>query len=135
MENPNQLNELLNQLAANPPKIIGGYKKSGWAMKILDKIENDSVEFEPDGNITAKGILLAADETYYPAFLTLDMQSNGKVIGAYFITENTDEFQLLPFEIAKEYMEKEESSLTPFRYRTIEKIEGDIYQKNWPDFS
>ncbi|MDP4085834.1 MAG: hypothetical protein Q8934_14605 [Bacillota bacterium] len=135
MSNPNNSNDLLNLIASNPPKIIGGYKKSGWAVKVLDKISNDPVEVEQDGNITAKAVLLAADETYYPSFLTLDMRHNGKVIGAYLIAESKDEFQLIPFEMAKEYMEKDESKLVPFRYRTIEKVDGDIYQKNWPDFS
>lgn len=135
MKNMNNQNELIEQLAANPPKIIGGYKKSGWATKVLDKISNDSIEKENDGNITAKAILLAADETYYPAFLTLDMQNNGKILGAYFIAEDKEEFQLIPFEIAKEFISKGESELTPFRYRTLEKIEGDAFQTKWPDFS
>jgi hypothetical protein len=135
MNNHKNQNDLLNQFAANPLKVIGGYKKPGWAMKILDKISNDSIEVEQDGNITAKAILLAADESYYPAFLTLDMQNNGKIIGAYLIAENKEEFNLIPFEIAKEYINKKETELTPFRYRTIEKIKEDKYQTKWPDFS
>jgi hypothetical protein len=135
MNNITNQNEFIQQLATNPPKIIGSYKKSGWAIKVLDKISNDSIEREPDGNITAKAILLAADDTYYPAFLTLDMRNNGEIMGAYFIAENKDEFQLIPFELAKEFIPKEDTELTPFRYRTLEKIEGDTYQTKWPDFS
>ena len=33
-----QTNNLLEKLKENPPKIIGGYKKQGWAVKALDKI-------------------------------------------------------------------------------------------------
>ena len=135
MNNIKKESDIFIQLAANPPKVIGGYKKSGWAIKTLDKISNDSVEIEPDGNITAKTILLAADETYYPAFLTLDMGNQGKIVGVYLVAENKEEFNLIPFEIAKDFLNKEDVELTPFRYRTLEKIEGDNYQKKWPDFS
>lgn len=135
MNNGNTPNDILNQLAANPPKVIGGYKKTGWAVKVLDKISNDTIETEPDGNITAKAILLAADESHYPAFLTLDMKSGAKIIGVYLIAENKELFNLIPFEIARDFIDKKDSELTPFRYRTLEKIDGDTFQKNWPDFS
>lgn len=128
-------NEILNQLKGAPPKIIGGYKKSGWAVKTLENIENEAVEKEEDGTITAKAVLLAADETYYPAFLTLDIHNGAKIIGAYLISENDEAYELIPFEIARSFIEKEDEDLTPFRYRTLEKIDGDMYQKNWPDFS
>jgi hypothetical protein len=135
MNNSDHTNEVLSKLSANPPKIIGGYKKSGWAIKILGNITNESVEIEPDGTVTAKAVLLAADQTYYPAFLTLDIENGGKIIGSYLIAENKEEYILIPFEIARDFIHKEDSELTPFRYRTLEKIEGDVYQKNWPDFS
>ena len=32
-----QTNNLLETLKENPPKIIGGYKKQGWAVKALEK--------------------------------------------------------------------------------------------------
>jgi hypothetical protein len=135
MNNSDHTNEVLSKLSANPPKIIGGYKKSGWAVKILGNITNESVEIEPDGTVTAKAVLLAADQTYYPAFLTLDIENGGKIIGSYLIAENKEEYILIPFEIARDFIHKKDSELTPFRYRTLEKIEGDVYQKNWPDFS
>ncbi|PLT31040.1 hypothetical protein [Peribacillus deserti] len=136
MDNQNRNTDLIEQLKNNPPKIIGGYKKPGWALKVLEKISNDSVEHEPDGSsVTAKAILEASDQTYYPAFLTLDMSKKGQVAGAYFISEKNEEFELLPFEIAKEFIKKEEAELTPFKYRTLEQIEGDEIQTNWPDFS
>ncbi|MDP4086638.1 MAG: hypothetical protein Q8934_18855 [Bacillota bacterium] len=135
MNNSNTTNDILTQLAANPPKVIGGYKKSGWAVKTLEKISNDSIEIEPDGNITAKAILLATDQSYYPAFLTLDMKNGAKIIGVYLITDNKDTFGLIPFEIARDFIDKGEIELTPFRYRTLEKIDGDTFQQNWPDFS
>jgi hypothetical protein len=135
MNNLDNSKEILNQLMANPPKIIGGYKKAGWAVKTLEKISNEPIEMESDGTVTAMAVLLAADQTYYPAFLTLDLKDSGKIVGVYLITENKEEYNLIPYEIAKEFVHKEELELIPFRYRTLEKIEGDIYQKNWPDFS
>ncbi|NRD77325.1 hypothetical protein HPT25_07410 [Bacillus sp. BRMEA1] len=135
MNNAENSSEVLTQLSAHPPKIIGGYKKPGWAVKTLEKISNESVEVEEDGTVTAKAVLLAADQTYYPAFLSLDKDSGRKIIGAYLIAEQDEEYILIPFEIAKDFLQKEESELTPFRYRTLEKIEGDLFQKNWPDFS
>ncbi|WP_409299388.1 hypothetical protein V1498_20195 [Peribacillus sp. SCS-26] len=131
-----QNKDLLEQLKAHPPKIIGGYKKPGWALKVLDKISNDAAEYEADRSaVTAKAILEAADGTYYPAFLTLDLNNGGQIAGAYFISEKNEQFELLPFELAKEFIPKEESGLTPFKYRTLEQIEGDEYQANWPDFT
>jgi hypothetical protein len=135
MNNSNNTNDILSQLEAKPPKIIGGYKKPGWAVKTLDKISNDPTEAEEDGTITAKAVLLAADETYYPAFLTLDMKNGGKVIGAYLMAEDEENFNLIPFEMAKGFMKKKDEEITPFRYRTLVKLDGDLYQQNWPDFS
>jgi hypothetical protein len=135
MEQSNSQNELLEQYKENPPKIIGGYKKQGWAVKALEKIDNEAVEHEPDGTITVKVVLEANDKSYYPAFLHLDIKNKGMIIGAYLITEGKEQFDLIPFEIAQAFMEKEEKNLIPFKYRTIEKVDGDEFQKNWPEFS
>lgn len=134
MSEQDQTKELLEQFNENPPKVIGGYKKQGWAVKVLENISNESIEVEEDGTVTAKSILVANDETYYPAFLTLDMKNNGQVIGAYLISEEEDQFILIPFEIAKEFLNKSEEELLPIKYRTLEKIEGDEIQQNWPEF-
>ncbi|NHC38606.1 hypothetical protein G6549_01415 [Bacillus sp. MM2020_1] len=135
MNNANNTNDILSQLEAKPPKIIGGYKKPGWAVKTLDKISNDPTEVEDDGSVTAKAVLMAANETYYPAFLTLDMKEGGKVIGAYLIAEDEENYNLIPFEMAKGFMKKQDEELTPFRYRTLVKLDGDVYQQKWPDYS
>lgn len=135
MEPLKGLDEILEQFKENPPKIIGGYKKQGWAVKALEKIENDAVEYEEDGTVTAKAVLESHDESYYPAFLHLDIKEQGQIIGAYFISETKDQFDLIPFEIAKEFIDKEEKDLIPFKYRTLEKIKGDEFQQNWPEFS
>lgn len=63
------------------------------------------------------------------------MSNKGKIIGAYLISEKEEQFELIPFEVAKHFIDKEESSLIPFKYRTIKKIKGDEYQKEWPNFS
>lgn len=134
MNNEQELKSIIESLKNTPPKIIGGYKKQGWAIKVLDKTSNESIEAESD-TITAKAVLEASDGTYYPAFLTLDMNNNGQFAGAYLLAEDEDQFNLIPYEIAKEFVQKPESDLIPFKYRTLEKIEGDEYQRNWPDFS
>ncbi|PLT35736.1 hypothetical protein [Bacillus sp. V5-8f] len=134
MNNEQELKELIESLKNTPPKIIGGYKKQGWAVKVLDKTSNESIESE-GGSITAKAVLEANDGSYYPAFLTLDMNNNGQISGAYLLAEEEEQFNLIPYEIAKEFLEKPESDLIPFKYRTLEKIEGDEQQQNWPDFS
>jgi hypothetical protein len=135
MDQRNEKNQALEQYKKSPPKIIGGYKKQGWAVKALDKIENDAIEYEEDGTVTAKAVLESNDKCYYPAFLHLDVKNKGQIIGAYFVTETKDQFDLIPFEIAKEFIDKEEKDLIPFKYRTIEKIDNDEFQKNWPEFS
>ncbi|MFJ7858048.1 hypothetical protein ACIQZM_09165 [Peribacillus sp. NPDC097206] len=135
MTNKEETNNLLQKFQENPPKIIGGYKKQGWAVKTLEKTSNPDVEEEENNLVTAKSVLKASDETYYPAFLTLNMENNGQIIGAYLISETEEEFELIPFELALPYTGKEESELLPFTYRTLVQIDGDQSQKNWPDFS
>ncbi|MCZ0757083.1 hypothetical protein [Anoxybacillus sp. J5B_2022] len=127
--------DVWKQLQENPPKLIGGYKKQGWAVKILEKIVNDDVETEGDGLVTAKAVLEANDGTYYPAFLTLDLSKKGQIVGLYLIAENKEQFDLIPFELAKPFLHKPDNELLPFRYRTLVKIEGDEQQTNWPDFT
>ncbi|KFL15841.1 hypothetical protein GT94_13800 [Geobacillus stearothermophilus] len=126
---------LLEQLRKNPPKLVGGYKKQGWAIKVLERIANPDVEDEGDGRVTAKAVLRAQDGTYYPAFLTIDLHQQGRVVGVYFIAENKEQFDLIPFEWAKEFLGKPEQAIIPFRYRTLSKIDGDKQQTHWPDFS
>jgi len=135
MEHLNGEADILEQYKNHPPKIIGGYKKQGWAVKVLEKVDNAAVEYDEDGTVTAKAVLEAADQSYYPAFLQLDVGNKGQIMGAYFIAENKEQFDLIPFEIAKEFIDKEEEELIPFKYRTLEKIDGDETQINWPEFS
>ncbi|MDP4170907.1 MAG: hypothetical protein Q8906_09895 [Bacillota bacterium] len=131
----NNQNDTLLQFKENPPKIIGGYKKQGWAIKVLEKISNETLEYEEDGTVTAMAVLESCDQSYFPAFMHLDLNNKGSIIGVYFIAENKEQFDLIPFEIAKEYIDKQENDLLPFKYRTLEKIEGDEFQVNWPEFS
>lgn len=133
--NNKQFSELKKQFEVDPPKIIGGYKRQVWAQKVLDKIENDDIEKEPKGLISAKAILEAKNGTFYPAFLLLDTKKSGKIQDAFFITEDKEQFNLIPLELALQYSGKEDGDLMPFRYRTLSKIKGDLFQKNWPDFS
>ena len=135
MTNTEETNDIITKLKENPPKILGGYKKQGWAVKALEKISNPDTEKEDGGLVTAKAVLKAHDETYYPAFLTLDTEKKGQIAGAYLISETEESFELIPFELALPYTKKEESELLPFNYRTLVEIDGDENQKNWPDFS
>lgn len=130
-----QNSDLLEKLQENPPKIIGGYKKQGWAIKTLDKISNPAIEKEDHNRIIAKAVLKACDETYYPAFLTLDLENSGQIVSAYFISEKEKQFELIPFEIAQLFTNKAQDKLIPFSYRTLEQIPGDQVQTKWPDFS
>lgn len=135
MNTERQLTNLLESLKKCPPKVIGGYKRQGWAVKVLDNISNEAVETEGEGSVLAKAVLRAKDETFYPAFLTLDLTKKGIITGAYLISENEEQYDLIPFEIAKHFLKKEEKELLPFRYRTLVKITGDEIQANWPDFT
>jgi hypothetical protein len=127
--------DLESKYLGSPPKVIGGYKKQGWATKILDRISNETIETEGDELLTAKAVLMAKDNTYYPAFMSIDPKENGKVIGIYMVSEDEEHFELIPFELAIKYMKIKQEDLVPFRYRTLNKIEGDQYQTNWPDFT
>ncbi|MBA2877214.1 hypothetical protein HNR63_000241 [Anoxybacillus kamchatkensis] len=126
---------ILKQLEENPPKLIGGYKNQGWAVRVLNKIDNDDVEEEGNGLVNAKAILLGQDGLYYPAFITLDLRNDGHVVGIYLISESEQQFDLIPIEIAVKFLNKKESELLPFRYRTLVKIDGDKQQANWPEFT
>ncbi|WNS75126.1 hypothetical protein RRV45_19955 [Bacillus sp. DTU_2020_1000418_1_SI_GHA_SEK_038] len=130
-----EYDQIRKQFEKNPPKIIGGYKRQGWAQKTLDKTANDDIEQEPKGFVTAKAILEANDGSYYPAFLLIDTKKSGKIKDAFFLSEVEDQFHLIPLELALEFIDKDASELMPFRYRTLVKIKGDQFQKNWPDFS
>lgn len=131
----NNVEQVKKLFEKDPPKIIGGYKRQGWAQKTLDKTENHDVEQEAKGFVTAKAILEANDGSYYPAFLLLDTKKSGKIKDAFFLSEAQDQFNLIPLEIALGFIDKETKDLIPFRYRTLGKIKGDQFQKNWPDFS
>jgi hypothetical protein len=135
MKQSNELNVLIEELKQNPPKIIGGYKKQGWAQKALEKISNDAITVEEDQTLTAMAILKSKDNSFYPAFMHLNPQKGGQIIGVYFLAEKEEQYDLIPFEAAKGFLNKSEEELLPLQYRTLEKIEGDQYQKNWPDFS
>lgn len=135
MNKESQFINLMESLKKCPPKVIGGYKRQGWAVKVLDNISNGNVEKEGDGSVIAKAVLQAKDQTYYPAFLTLDLTKKGQITGAYFISDNKEQYDLIPFEIAKHFLNKTEQELLPFKYRTLVQIPGDEIQKNWPDFT
>lgn len=135
MAKSNEQKDRLSYLEENPPKIIGGYKRQGWAVKVLDKISNDPLEMEEDGTLTATAILEAKDMTYYPAFLSIDSSKKGQVVGVYLLFEEEEQYNLIPLELAQDFIPGVDRILTPFRYRTLAKIENDAYQLNWPDFS
>lgn len=118
---------------ANAQKIIGYYKRQAWALKVFDKIEQDSIVEDGKNVILASSVIQSNNDLFFPAFIRINTKENGKVVGAYLIIEEEDSFQLLPLERALEEFELDE--LVPFKYRTLEKIDGDQFQVNWPEFS
>ncbi|WP_277585981.1 hypothetical protein [Psychrobacillus antarcticus] len=118
---------------ANAQKIIGYYKRQAWALKVFDKIEQDSIVEDGKNVILASSVIQSNNDLFFPAFIRINTKENGKVVGAYLIIEEEENFQLLPLERALEEFELDE--LVPFKYRTLEKIDGDQFQVNWPEFS
>ena len=121
------------QVEAGAEKIIGYYKRQAWAIKVFDKIEQDSIVEDGKNVILASSIMQSNNDLFFPAFIRINTKENGKVVGAYLIIEEDDSFQLLPLERALEDYKLDE--LVPFKYRTLAKIDGDQYQVNWPEFS
>ncbi|WP_342566990.1 hypothetical protein MKY09_14565 [Psychrobacillus sp. FSL K6-4046] len=122
-----------NNLVGNAQKIVGFYKRQAWAAKVFEKIEQDSIVQDGKDIVLASSIIQSNNNLYFPAFMRINMKENGKVVGAYMIQEEEDSFSLLPLEILLEEPEMQE--MLPFKYRTLEKIEGDSLQVNWPEFS
>ncbi|MEI4769560.1 hypothetical protein WAX74_07860 [Psychrobacillus sp. FJAT-51614] len=115
------------------PRVIGYYKRQAWALKVLEKIDQENVIQDGKNIILASSIIQSKNELYFPAFIRINTKEKGKVAGAYLILEDDDSFQLYPLEKAMEELDMGE--LLPFKYRTLEPIDGDSYQVNWPDFS
>lgn len=118
---------------AGREKIIGYYKRQAWAIKVFDKIEQDHIVDDGKHVILASSIIQSNNDLFFPAFIRINTEEAGKVVGAYLILEEEESFQLLPLESALEKYKLDE--LVPFKYRTLEKIVGDEYQVNWPEFS
>lgn len=115
------------------PKVIGYYKRQAWALKVFDKIEQDNIVKDGKNVILASSIIQSKNDLYFPAFMRINTKAKGQVVGAYLIIEEDDSFQLLPLERAMEEIQMDD--LLPFKYRTLEQIDGDETQVNWPDFS
>jgi hypothetical protein len=121
--------KFIAKLDKNPPEIIGGFKKRIDAFKVLKNLENpDRIELE-EGFEYAKGILKAADGTFYPAFFTICVPDGGEHWDTDFITSNLD--VNIPQHIAMKYIGKKEDEIFPYDYETLSHIEGDFHQKTW----
>lgn len=118
---------------ANAQKIIGYYKRQAWALKVFDKIEQDSIVEDGKNVILASSVIQSNNDLFFPAYIRINTLENGKVVGAYLILEEEESYQLLPLERALEEFKMDD--LVPFKYRTLEKIDGDQHQVNWPEFS
>ncbi|MFJ8064225.1 hypothetical protein ACIQYS_06315 [Psychrobacillus sp. NPDC096426] len=132
-EEKNKENASPSSLEESAPKVIGYYKRQAWAVKVFDKIDQDHIVEDGKHVVLASSVIQSSNDLFFPAFIRINTKENGKVAGAYLIIEDDDSFQLLPLERALEELQMKE--LLPFKYRTLEKIEGDEYQTNWPDFS
>ena len=115
------------------PKIIGFYKRQAWALKFFDKIDEGSIESDGEHSILAPSVLQSQNGLYFPAFLSIDLMQKGQVAGAYLVSEDDSSISLIPLEKVMPQLEKEQ--ILPFKYRTINEIPEDQFQKNWPDFS
>ncbi|MFF2752128.1 hypothetical protein ACFVR1_00045 [Psychrobacillus sp. NPDC058041] len=115
------------------PKVIGYYKRQAWALKVFDKIDQGNIVADGTNVILASSIIQSKNDLYFPAFMRINTKEKGEVVGAYLIIEEDESFQLLPLERALEVLQMDE--LLPFKYRTLEQINDDKYQVNWPDFS
>lgn len=104
-----------NQKRDFSKKIIGGYKRKKWAERVFDKM---SIVMEEDGELIKKGLLSAQDSTYFPVFLAFE---TGKetLKGVYFISESEDQYNLIPYELAKEFLTKKAEELEPFSYELV----------------
>lgn len=122
-----------NNIVGNTQKVIGFYKRQAWAAKVFEKIEQDSIVQDGKNVVLASSIIQTNNNLYFPAFMRINIKENGKVVGAYMIQEENENFNLLPLELLLE--EPEMKEMLPFKYRTLEKIEGDSLQVNWPEFS
>lgn len=122
-----------NNIGGNAQKVIGFYKRQAWAAKVFEKIEQDSIVQDGKDIVLASSIIQSNNNLYFPAFMRINMKENGKVVGAYMIQEEDESFNLVPLETLLEEPEMQE--MLPFKYRTLEKIEGDSLQVNWPEFS
>ena len=122
-----------NSLEVKTQNIIGFYKRQAWAAKVFEKIEQDAIVQDGKDVVLASSIIQSNNNLYFPAFMRIDLKENGKVVGAYMIVEEDESFNLLPLEILLEEPDMQE--LLPLKYRTLEKIEGDSFQVNWPEFS
>lgn len=118
----------VKELDKNPPKIIGGFKKKIDAFKILRNIENPDRIVLEEGFEYAKGILKAADGTYYPAFFTICVPDGGEHWDTDFITSNSE--YNIPQHLVLKYIGKSEDQIFPYDYETIAHIEGDFHQKS-----
>ncbi|MEK4244692.1 hypothetical protein MKZ20_05020 [Psychrobacillus sp. FSL K6-2684] len=133
MASEEKSNENNEKTEGNAQKVIGFYKRQAWAAKVFEKIEQENIVEDGKNIVLVSSIIQSSNNLYFPAFMRINLKENGRVAGAYMIMEEDDSFKLLPLEILLEEPEMEE--LLPLKYRTIEKIEGDTYQVNWPEFS
>lgn len=115
------------------PKVIGYYKRQVWAVKVFEKIDQENIIADGENIVLASSVIRTSNDLYFPAFIQINTKENGKLVGAYLIVEGTESFGLYPLETALEKLDMNE--LLPFKYRTLEKIDGDQLQINWPDFS
>lgn len=118
----------LKELDKDPPTIIGGFKKKIEAFKILRSIENPDRMVIDEGFEYVKGILKAADGTYYPVFFTICVPDGGEHWDTDFITSNSK--YNIPQHLVLKYLGKNENQIFPYDYETLTHIEGDFHQKS-----
>lgn len=92
-------------------KIIGSYKRKGWAVKYLENIQDDT-DGEELGTLK-KAVLEANNNTFFPVF----MEFNGEeLVAVYFISEDEEQINLIPHELARPILG---DGVEPFKYELL----------------
>ncbi|WP_100374085.1 hypothetical protein [Bacillus sp. FJAT-45037] len=97
-------------------KIIGEYKSKAWAIKVFEKMELNE---DSDGEVLVKAIFESSNNLFYPGFLAYAEVDLDTLKGVYMISESDDQFNLIPYELAKDYLKKDATTLEPFTYTTL----------------
>ncbi|WP_214482918.1 hypothetical protein [Bacillus sp. SM2101] len=117
-------------LKIKKPDFYGGYKNEFTCIRILAGIDIPVSTHIGQNLYYMKSIIHRKDGLFSPIFLVVDLNQEGKIIGADVISRFHD--FLIPYEISLDY---DNDFLWKAKYKTLVKNNGDYLQINWPKFS